>query len=123
PTEADMAGVPGSFERVAAMARAMFEWWIGMEPGFDHLRADRRRIPEVEAWMADVSERHRSLAAAALGQPDEPRVALLVALTSADAWTALRKTGSDPTAAAAQVATVLLGSPVPPSTQPKEIVH
>ena len=117
PSEADLAGAPGAFERVHRMARAMFEWWNDMGPGFDHLRIDRRRIPEVDAWMAELAQRHRALAAAALGEGDDRRVGLLVALTSADAWTGLRSTGADPAGAAADVATLLA------SSTSKETVH
>lgn len=118
PSEAVLEGASGAFDRVSRMAQAMFEWWEGMGPGFDHLRIDRRRIPEVDAWMADVARRHRALAAGALGEGDGRRVDLLAALTSADAWTALRAAAADPAAAAVDVATVL----VAPATS-KEIVH
>ena len=118
PSEAILAGTSGAFERISRMAQAMFEWWEGMGPGFDHLRIDRRRIPEVEAWMVDVARRHRAFAAAALGAVDDRRVALLVALTSADAWWALAAAAADPAAAAVEVATVLV-RPEPS----KETVH
>jgi AcrR family transcriptional regulator len=118
PSEAVLVGASGAFERVTRMARAMFEWWEGMGTGFDHLRIDRRRIPEVDAWMADVADRHRVLAAAALGEGDDRRVTLLVALTSADGWTALGAAAADPAAAAVDVATVLIR----PATS-KETVH
>lgn len=107
PSEAVLAGASGALERVRTMAQAMFAWWDAMGPGFDHLRIDRRRIPEVDAWMAGLAQRHRSLAASALGEGDDRRVDLLVALTSADAWTGLRSAGADPTSAAADVAALL----------------
>ncbi|MGZ8562842.1 MAG: TetR/AcrR family transcriptional regulator [Candidatus Limnocylindria bacterium] len=123
PSEAVLAGASGVFERVHRMARAMFEWWNDMGPGFDHLRIDRRRIPEVDAWMAELAQRHRALAAAALGDVDDHRVPLFVALTSADAWAALRGTAADPAAAAVRVATLLLGSGAPKESTKKETVH
>ena len=108
PSEAVLEGASGAVERVTRMAHAMFEWWSQMGPGFDHLRIDRRRIPEVDAWMTDLARRHHALAAAALGKGDRRRGGLLVALTSADAWTSLRIAGADPAAAAADVAALLI---------------
>ena len=122
PTESVLAGSSGAFERVRRMAQAMFEWWDDMGPGFDHLRSDRRRIPEVDAWMAELEERHAALAASALGDGADRRAGLLVALTGADAWTALRSTGADPAGAAVDVAT-LLGPSTSKPTVPKETVH
>lgn len=118
PDEAVLVGASGTFERVARMARAMFEWWDGMGPGFDHLRVDRRRLPEVDAWMNDLARRHRALATAALRAAHDRRRDLLVALTGADAWTTLRSIGADPAAAARDVAHLLVG----PSTA-LETVH
>jgi AcrR family transcriptional regulator len=123
PSEAFLAGASGAFERVTRMARAMFEWWDGMGAGFDHLRIDRRRIPEVDAWMAELAQRHRALAAAALGDVDDRRVPLLVALTTADAWATLRGAAADPAAASVHVATLLLGSGAPKEAIKKETVH
>lgn len=118
PSPAVLSGASGGFERVRRMAQAMFEWWDAMGPGFDHLRVDRRRIPAVDAWMAELRQRHRALAVAALGKGDDREVALLVALTCADAWTALGGAAADPAAAAVDVASVLIR----PAT-PKETVH
>lgn len=118
PSPAVLSGASGGFERVRRMAQAMFEWWDAMGPGFDHLRVDRRRIPAVDAWMAELRQRHRALAVAALGKGDDREVALLVALTGADAWTALGGAAADPAAAAVDVASVLIR----PAT-PKETVH
>lgn len=106
PTEAVLAASDG-VERIRSMAFALFEWWETLGPGFDHLRTDRRRIPEVDAWLADVARRHRELAASALGGDDPARVGLLVALTTPDAWRALREAGMDPRSAAGQVARLI----------------
>lgn len=118
PDESVLAGASGTFERVASMAQAMFEWWDRMGPGFDHLRVDRRRIPEVDAWMDDLARRHRALAVAALDGTHDRRPDLLVTLTDADAWSHLRRTGADPRGAARDVARLLAGS----STR-TEVVH
>lgn len=119
PGELLLAGVGRRAERVQLMAAAMFEWWELLGPGLDHLRTDRRRIPEVDAWFADVAARHRSLAAAALrARADAERVSLLVALTTPDGWAALRASGLDATRAAARVARLIC-----PQPDPKEAVH
>lgn len=118
PSETVLVGASGTFERVRRMARSMFAWWAEVGPGFDHLRVDRRRIPAVDAWMANLARRHRELAAAALGEDDDRRIRLLVALTTADAWTGLRASGADPASAAADVAALLVSS-----SSSKETVH
>jgi AcrR family transcriptional regulator len=119
PGELLIAGVDRPAERVQRMAAAMFEWWELLGPGIDHLRTDRRRIPEVEAWFADVEARHRTLAAAALrARGDAERVHLLVALTTPDGWAALRAAGLDVTRAAVRVARLIC-----PQADSKEAVH
>jgi hypothetical protein len=110
PDETVLGGASGTFQRVARMAQAMFDWWERIGPGFDHLRVDRRRIPEVDDWMDDLSRRHQALATAALGEAPDHQADLLVALTGADAWTSLRNAGADAAHAAHDVAS-LLASP------------
>jgi len=119
PTEAIFAGSSNPEERVRRMAAAMFEWWEQLGPGFDHLRIDRRRIPAVDGWMDDLERRHRALAAAALGPPDDARIGALVALTTADAWAALRAAATSVASAAADVANLLVSHP----PEAKESVH
>jgi hypothetical protein len=103
PGPAILAGATSEAERVRRMATAMFEWWELVGAGFDHLRIDRRRIPEVDDWLHDVERRHRQFAAEAIRQ-DDGRVDLLIALTTADAWRALREFGSNPQQAGNRVA-------------------
>lgn len=107
PTEAVLAGASGTADGVRRMASAMFEWWQAMGPGFDHLRVDRCRIPQVDAWMDDIARRHRLLAAAALGRAGASRVDLLVALTTADAWATFRDAGTDPSTAGSRVSQLI----------------
>lgn len=107
PTDSVLVGATDPVERVRRVALALFEWWAQLGPGWDHLRIDRRRIPQVDAWLADVARRHRALAAMALAGGDPARVDLLVALTTADAWGALRDAGMDPQSAAGQVAQLI----------------
>ena len=119
PSELLFAGIDRQAERVRRMAAAMFEWWALLGPGLDHLRTDRRRIPEVEAWFGELGARHRSLAAAALGaRADAESVDLLVALTTSDAWAVLRAAGLDADRAAVRVARLICPHPVS-----KETVH
>jgi len=103
PTEAVLIGAETEGERIRRMAMALFGWWEQLGGGFDHLRIDRRHMPQVEAWFVDVARRHRDLAAAALAGADSTRVDLLVAITTVDAWRALRDAGMDPRRAAEQV--------------------
>jgi AcrR family transcriptional regulator len=112
PTEALLADATGRRERVQRMASAMFEWWKLLGPGFDHLRIDRRHIPQVDAWFDDVLRRHRRLAVAALDGNDAGEADLLVALTTADAWSALRATGATPRQAGNRVAQLIHTDPV-----------
>lgn len=118
PSEAVLVGARDRAGRIRAMARAMFEWWELLGPGWDHLEIDRRRMPQVDAWLTDVGLRHRQLAAAALGPDANPAVvALLAAITTTDAWRSLRDAGMDAIRAAGQVARFIEGrNDVPPST-------
>jgi AcrR family transcriptional regulator len=107
PTEAVLVGARSTHDRARLMARAMFAWWDQLGTGFDHLRVDRHHVPDVDAWLHDVTARHRRLAVAALEDGDLTLVDLLVALTTPDAWGALRETGSDPDRAAGRVAQLI----------------
>jgi AcrR family transcriptional regulator len=107
PTDAILVGATTERERIGRMASAVFEWWGQLGPGFDHLRTDRRRIPAVDDWMTDVARRHRQLADAALDGTDAGRTDLLVALTTPDAWSALRDAGLDPRRAGIRVARLI----------------
>jgi AcrR family transcriptional regulator len=110
PIEAVLIGEKTLAERIRRMALALFEWWEQLGDGFDHLRIDRRHLPQVDAWFADMARRHRDLATAAFAGADPARVDLLVALTTVDAWRALRDSGMDPNRAAGQVAQLLAQS-------------
>jgi AcrR family transcriptional regulator len=107
PTDAILAGARTERERIGRLASALFEWWEQLGPGFDHLRTDRRRIPAVDDWMTDLAGRHRQLATAALDRADPSRADLLVALTTPDAWRALRDAGLDPRRAGLRVARLI----------------
>jgi AcrR family transcriptional regulator len=103
PTEAVFIGATTPAERIRRMVLALFEWWEQLGDGFDHLRIDRRYLPQVDAWVADVARSHRALARAAFAGADAPKVALLVAVTTVDAWRALRDAGIGPQRAAGQI--------------------
>lgn len=105
PTAAVLVGARDRRERVRLAALAMFAWWDQLGPGWDHLRIDRRTLPEVDAWLRATETGHRTLMAEALGPAHDPgELALLVALTTPDAWRSLRDAGMDPDVAAAEVA-------------------
>lgn len=107
PDAAVLVGVPTGIERLRRAATALFEWWELLHPGLDHLRGDRHRIPEVDAWFRDVARQHRALARSALSTRDATRVDLFVALTTPDAWITLRGAGLGPAAAADRVARLI----------------
>jgi AcrR family transcriptional regulator len=107
PTDAIFVGAEEVPERVRRMALAMFEWWEQLGPGFDHLRTDRHHVAVVDAWLVDVGRRHREMAATALSRDDSIRTDLLVALTSADAWSTLRGGHADARRAAGRVAQLI----------------
>ena len=95
PTSAAFADTEDELERVTRMAAALFAWWDALGHGFDRLRTDRRALPAVDAWFEEVDRRHRELAQTALPGADPDRVVMLVALTTPDAWNALRASGLD----------------------------
>jgi AcrR family transcriptional regulator len=108
PTPAVLVGADDPREAVRLAARAMFEWWDRMGPGWEHLQIDRRTLAEVDAWLRDVDERHRALIAEALGDGAAPSiVAVLTALTSYGSWQSLRAGGMAPDRAAAEVARII----------------
>ncbi len=109
PTIDAFADVNDELERISGMATALFAWWEAMGGGFDRMRTDRHAVPAVDAWFVEVERRHRALAEAAMPGADPDRVVLLVALTAADAWTALRASGMDAVAAGRSVALLIDG--------------
>jgi AcrR family transcriptional regulator len=119
PTDAVLIGATTPTERIRRIALALFEWWEQLGDGFDHLRIDRRHLPQVDAWFADVRRRHRSLAEAASEGVDASTVDLLIALTTVDAWRALRDSGMDARRAAGHVARLF----TPPSSSTGKAYH
>ena len=113
PTEAIFVGTATVGERIRCLSLALFRWWEQLGDGFDYLRIDRRHMPRVDAWFAVVSGRHRDLADAAFAGADSPKVDLLIALTSVDAWRVLRDAGMDAHRAAEQVAQLFTQAPDP----------
>ncbi len=109
PTSAVFAATDDELERVARMASVLFAWWEALGHGFDRLRTDRRALPAVDAWFEEVDRRHRALAQSAMPGADADRIVLLVALTTPDAWSALRASGLDAVAAGQSVAQLING--------------
>ena len=107
PTSAAFAELEEEVERIARMASALFAWWDALGHGFDRLRTDRRALPAVDAWFEEVDRRHRELAQSAMPGAVANRVVMLVALTTPDAWNALRTSGLDAVAAGRSVAQLI----------------
>ena len=119
PTDAVLIGATTPIERIRRTALALFEWWEQLGDGFDHLRIDRRYLPQVDGWFHDVAGRHRDLAEAAFAGVDAAPIDLLVALTTVDAWRALRDSGMDANRAAGQVAQLFAQS----SSSTRKVYH
>jgi AcrR family transcriptional regulator len=104
PSEAELGLATGRGERIRLLTLVLFSWYEQMGPGWDHLQVDRRRIPQVDAWLRQLAERHRSLVAAALGPANPVEISLATALTTHGVWLSLRDAGMETPEAAAHVA-------------------
>lgn len=104
PSEAELAVATGRDERFRLLTLVLFSWYEQLRPGWDHLQVDRRRIPQVDAWLRQLAERHRSLVAAALAPADPGEITLATALTTHGVWRSLRDAGMKTPEAAAEVA-------------------
>lgn len=111
PTPAVLVGAADPAERLRSAAGALFEWWEGMDRGWDPLQVDRRTLPAVDAWLREVEARHRALVAEALGAEAPPKlVALATALTSMGSWRSMRASGLGSAEAAAEVTRLIVGA-------------
>jgi AcrR family transcriptional regulator len=104
PSDAGIALATDRDERIRLLTLVLFSWYEQLGPGWDHLQVDRRRIPQVDAWLHQLAERHRSLVAAALAPADPVEITLATALTTHGVWRSLQDAGIETPAAAAHVA-------------------
>jgi AcrR family transcriptional regulator len=114
PSEAELAVATDRDERIRLLTLVLFGWYEQLGPGWDHLQVDRRRIPQVDAWLRQLAERHRSLVAAALAPADPGEITLATAMTTHGVWRSLRGAGMETPEAAAQVARQIARVPAAP---------
>ena len=104
PDSAVFAGATTREERIARLARALFDYY-GRVPALESVRRDRELSPALDAFARDEARNRRKLVAEAVG-PDGP-VALAAALLDIDAYRALRREGFGSAEAADRVAGLL----------------
>lgn len=121
PHEAEVLAGVGAVDRIQLLVAALFRWWEQLGPGWDHLQVDRRYLPQVDAWLGSVRERHRHLAETAIGPAGAEHVELVVAATGQGMWRSLHESGVRTDEASARVASLLiagLGLPEAPKLRP-----
>ena len=104
PSSAVFAGAATREERIARLARALFDYY-GRVPALESVRRDRELSPALDAFAREEARNRRRLVAEAVG-PDGP-AALAAALLDLDAYRALRREGFSAADAADRVATLL----------------
>ena len=104
PSNAVFAGAATREERIARLARALFDYY-GRVPALESVRRDRELSPALDAFAREEARNRRRLVAEAVG-PDGP-AALAAALLDLDAYRALRREGFSAADAADRVATLL----------------
>src|SRR5689334_6371880 len=107
PSEAIFAGVPTMKERLARLARALFEYQDKI--GFDMVRPDRDRIAIVRKVVDDEQALRTELTRAALAPfaIDRDLIRIVAALLDIGVYRALQQTGLTLDEAAEAIATVL----------------
>jgi AcrR family transcriptional regulator len=93
PTEAVFSGVPTMRQRLAVLARALFEHLDGV--GFDMVRADRDRVPIVRSFLDDELTHRIELMRAALAPfaIDRDQIRVAAALLDIGVYRALQSAG------------------------------
>ena len=104
PTAAVFAGAAGRPERIARLARAVFEYYERV-PALDSVRRDRHLVAELDAFAKEEERNRRALAAEAVG-PSGP-MALFAALLDIDVYRSLRRQGFGTLEAADRVAAMI----------------
>ena len=98
------AGAATREERVARLARALFDYYNRV-PALESVRRDRQLSPALDAFAREEARNRRKLVAEAVG-PDGP-AALAAALLDVDAYRALRREGFGSAEAADRVSALL----------------
>ena len=104
PDSAVFAGATTRGERIARLARALFDYY-GRVPALESVRRDRELSPALDAFAREEARNRRKLVAEAVG-PEGP-TALAAALLDIDAYRALRREGFSSADAADRVAALL----------------
>ncbi len=104
PTGAAFAGAASRDERVARLARVLFDYYERV-PALDSVRRDRHLSAALDGFAREEARNRRQLAAEAVG-PDGP-AALVAALLDLDTYRALRREGFGTAEAADRIATFL----------------
>ena len=104
PTAAVFEGAATRRERVACLARALFDYYERV-PALESVRRDRRFSRSLDAFAREEVRNRRRLAAQAVGAGGP--VALVAALTDIDVYRSLRREGFGTVDAADRVALLL----------------
>jgi AcrR family transcriptional regulator len=93
PTEAILSGVPGMKQRLAILARALFEHLDSV--GFDMVRADRDRLPVLRRFLDEELTHRIALTRAALAPfaIDREQIRVAAALLDIGVYRALQSAG------------------------------
>ena len=104
PTREIFKGAASREERVARLARALFDYYERV-PALDSVRRDVRLSAALAGFAREEARNRRELAVEAVA-PDGP-AALAAALLDFDTWRALKREGFDTAEAATRVASLL----------------
>lgn len=104
PTAAVFEGAATRVERIARLARAVFEYYERV-PALDSVRRDRYLVAELDAFAKEEERNRRALAAGAVG-PAGP-MALFAALLDIDVYRSLQRQGFGTAEAADRVAAMI----------------
>lgn len=104
PTAAVFDGAATRVERIARLARAVFEYYERV-PALDSVRRDRHLVAELDAFAKEEERNRRALAAEAVG-PAGPK-ALFAALLDIDVYRSLLRQGFGTAEAADRVAAMI----------------
>lgn len=104
PTAAIFAGAAGRGERVARLARALFDYYERV-PALESVRRDRQLTPTLDAFAREEARNRRRLAAQAVGTAGPATLA--AALLDFDVFRSLRREGFGTADAADRVAAMI----------------